>query len=346
MTKRQGFGDLGAGYLAPAAGAALAALAAGSVWSSPVALAVAAAAGACGAAVALRARPGAPPAAAPDAPAPDVQPAPPPAPRQPGLALLDHLPQGVLLVDAAGRVAFMNQRARRFFGTLPATPFPVEALRVPRLLDAVEAALATEPAGGAPLQVDFTLARATELNLAAHVVALGAAEPAGAAGSGAGAIRALVAIEDLTQARIAEQLHRDFVANASHELKTPLAAVAGLIETLTGHARADPEAQARFLGMMAAQTERMKHLIEDLISLNRIEINERVHPTVPQPVARIVHEAVESLRPLAEAAGMRILAMPPADLPSVPGNREELTQVFVNLIENAVKYGGGARVNL
>ncbi|MCL5778220.1 ATP-binding protein [Limibaculum sp. FT325] len=249
-------------------------------------------------------------------------------------AILEHMPHGVLLVDAAGRAVFLNASARRVFGTLPPPPFPAAALRVPRLLEAIDAARDGGQGDAVEGPVDFRLTRAAELDLAAHVIALDAApDPA------TEAIRVLVVIEDRTQTRRAEQLHRDFVANASHELKTPLAAVSGLIETLTGHAKDDPEAQARFLGMMAAQTQRMKHLIEDLISLNRIEINERVHPRTPQPVTRILHEAIESLRPVADAAGMRIVAPPPDDLPTVPGNREELCQVFVNLIENALRYG-------
>ncbi|MEL7172088.1 MAG: ATP-binding protein [Pseudomonadota bacterium] len=112
-----------------------------------------------------------------------------------------------------------------------------------------------------------------------------------------------------------------------------------------GHAREDAAAQERFLPMMAAQTERMRHLVEDLLSLNRIELNERRHPSEPQPIRRIVGEVVEALRPLAESTGARILMPDALGLAAnsgeieVAGAREELAQVFVNLIENALKYG-------
>ncbi|MBK0399223.1 two-component sensor histidine kinase [Limibaculum sp. M0105] len=260
-------------------------------------------------------------------------------------ALLENLPHGVLLIDAAGRVVLVSAQARRFFATLPPTPFAVATLRAPKLLAAIEATLEGGRAAAPEGPITFTLSRTAEYDLAAHVTALDTApDPAPnpvldpVPGSTAADVRLVVTIEDQTRARRAEQLHRDFVANASHELKTPLAAVSGLIETLTGHAKGDVEAQARFLGMMAAQTERMRHLIEDLISLNRIEINERIHPETPQPVTRIIQDAVESLLPVAETAGMRIVAVPAADLPTVPGSREELNQVFVNLIENALRY--------
>jgi two-component system phosphate regulon sensor histidine kinase PhoR len=250
-----------------------------------------------------------------------------------GRVLLERLPQGVLVVAPDARVIFINARARRVFGGLPDRAFAVAALRVPSLLEATDGALRA----GAAATVEFTLTRGTELNLVAHVVPL-ADEAAPDAGP-AGPLGALIVIEDQTRARRAEQLHRDFVANASHELKTPLAAVSAIIETLTGHARDDEAAQERFLGMMAAQTERMKALVEDLISLNRIEINERMHPEAPHPVLRILHGAIDSLRPHAEASGMRIVAPAAADAPLVPADREELSQVFVNLIENALRYG-------
>ncbi|MEL6479901.1 MAG: ATP-binding protein, partial [Pseudomonadota bacterium] len=212
------------------------------------------------------------------------------------------------------------------------------ALRAPRLLETIEEVILRRE----PMEVEIALRRAKTLHLCCHVVSLGA-ETRLPGGVERPAV--LVAIEDRTQARHAEDLHRDFVANASHELKTPLAAVSGLIETLLGHAREDAAAQERFLPMMAAQTERMRHLVEDLLSLNRIELNERRHPSEPQPIRRIVGEVVEALRPLAESTGARILMPDALGLAAnsgeieVAGAREELAQVFVNLIENALKYG-------
>ncbi|MEM8595074.1 MAG: ATP-binding protein [Pseudomonadota bacterium] len=254
-----------------------------------------------------------------------------------GRVLLERLPLGIILISPDGYVLFMNPSARALFGRGADSGFAVEALRAPRLLETIETVMAI----GEPEEIEVTLRRARTLHLFCHVLSIGeeswlAEEP--------GRPAVLVAIEDRTQAKRAEELHRDFVANASHELKTPLAAVSGLIETLLGHARGDPEAQARFLPMMAAQADRMRSVVEDLLSLNRIELNERVHPSEPQHIMRLVGEVVEALRPIAEKADARIqMAAAPTELSEktmiVPGAREELAQVFVNLIENALKYG-------
>ena len=149
----------------------------------------------------------------------------------------------------------------------------------------------------------------------------------------------IVVLEDRTRIRRSEELHRDFVANASHELKTPLSAISGLIETLQGHAKEDPEAAARFLAMMAQQAERMRFLVEDLISLNRIELNERIRPTDPQVLRHVLGEVVEGMKPIAAAAGVALETELPGREVVVPGSFEELAQVFRNLIDNAVKYG-------
>lgn len=254
-----------------------------------------------------------------------------------GRALLETLPIGILLISTGRSVLYINAHARGIFGRVGATSMPLEALRAPRLQELVDEVRQTR----GPAVVEFTLQRGPTLHLAAHAVAL--AETLGV-DTGADAPDVLVALEDRTQSQQTDELHRDFVANASHELKTPLATVSALTETLLGHGREDTAAQARFLPMIAEQTERMKNLIEDLLSLNRIELNERRRPSEPQPVARIVWEVAETLRPIAETQGSRIVCPAPqidaaAPGPLVAGTREELAQVFVNLIENALRYG-------
>jgi two-component system phosphate regulon sensor histidine kinase PhoR len=150
----------------------------------------------------------------------------------------------------------------------------------------------------------------------------------------------MILFEDRTRMVKAEALRRDFVANASHELKTPLASIAGFIETLQGHARDDPEATARFLAIMARQAERMKRLVEDLLSLNRIEINEHVRPRESVDLGSVVREAASALSPIIAAEGARLELRLPDAGPVVRGSHDELGQVFVNLIDNAVKYAG------
>ena len=239
--------------------------------------------------------------------------------------VLDAVPVGLLVVAADGTIRFANRTAVELFGLPAPSGRDVATIRVRRLLDAIE----TARSHGTSDTVEFSLSRSGEAFLRAQVRVVE---------DGDGDI--VVAIEDQTQARRAGELHRDFVANASHELKTPLAAVSGIIETLLGHARHDPAATERFLGMLAAQTERMTRLVEDLLSLNRIELNERVAPREPQDLAGVLAEVVDSLRPSAEAAGVTLGYAAPEGRVRVRGDRNELCQLFHNLIDNAIKYGG------
>jgi two-component system phosphate regulon sensor histidine kinase PhoR len=134
-------------------------------------------------------------------------------------------------------------------------------------------------------------------------------------------------------------MRADFVANASHELRTPLASLTGFIDTLRGHAKDDPEAQERFLGIMAEQATRMRRLIDDLLSLTRIELNEHVRPAGSVNVSDVVEEVANALSPMAAAANIQLDLVEPSSLPNVAGDREELFQVFQNLVDNAIKYG-------
>jgi two-component system phosphate regulon sensor histidine kinase PhoR len=150
---------------------------------------------------------------------------------------------------------------------------------------------------------------------------------------------ALIVLRDLTKAQRVEQMRADFVANASHELRTPLASLTGFIDTLRGHAKDDPEAQERFLGIMSEQATRMRRLIDDLLSLTRIELNEHVRPAGSVNVGDVVEEVANALAPQATAANIQIEIVEPQSLPNVAGDREELFQVFQNLVDNAIKYG-------
>lgn len=239
--------------------------------------------------------------------------------------LLDALPVGLMVVAPDGTIRFANRHAAELFGLPAPGELAVSTLRARRLLDSIEAALQH----GTPVTVEFLLSRSVDAYLRAHV------RPVEGGGG-----EVVVAIEDQTEARRAGELHRDFVANASHELKTPLAAVSAIIETLLGHAREDPSATERFLTMLSAQTDRMTRLVEDLLSLNRIELNERVAPREPQDLSAVLGEVVNALRSSAEQAGVHLDYVPPESQPRVRGDRNELCQLFRNLIDNAIKYGG------
>jgi two-component system, OmpR family, phosphate regulon sensor histidine kinase PhoR len=143
----------------------------------------------------------------------------------------------------------------------------------------------------------------------------------------------------VTESKRSDQLRADFVANAGHELKTPLATLIGFIETLLGPARDDPAAHERFLGIMNEQARRMARLVDDLLSLSRIELNEHVAPTERVPLEPVIEEVARGLELPAAERGIRVISELPEDLPEVLGDEDELAQVFQNLLINAIKYG-------
>ncbi|HJQ55571.1 MAG TPA: ATP-binding protein, partial [Vineibacter sp.] len=148
----------------------------------------------------------------------------------------------------------------------------------------------------------------------------------------------LVVLHDMTALRRAERMRADFVANASHELRTPLASLVGFVETLRGPARDDPEAQDRFLAIMGEQTGRMRRLVEDLLSLSRIEQREHEPPTGRVDVGPLLKSLVEMLEMKARPRDVVVNLDVAADLPVVTGDRDELAMAFQNLIDNAIKY--------
>jgi two-component system phosphate regulon sensor histidine kinase PhoR len=142
-------------------------------------------------------------------------------------------------------------------------------------------------------------------------------------------------------------MRADFVANASHELRTPLASLSGFVETLQGSARNDPTARDRFLGIMAEQARRMSRLIDDLLSLSRVELNEHLHPQQAVDLVPIVGHVCDTLSPLARERGVELVLSRGAERLAVLGERDELIRVFENLVENALKYGAsGKRVEV
>ena len=154
----------------------------------------------------------------------------------------------------------------------------------------------------------------------------------------------LLSLSDRTEQEAVERMRADFVANASHELRTPLASLIGFIETLRGPAADDPPAQIRFLQIMAEQAARMNRLIDDLLSLSRIELTEHRPPTGQVALAELLRFTAASFEPRVKARGIRLELAMPADLPAVLGDEDQLGQVLQNLLDNAVKYGreGGA----
>ncbi|TDL83627.1 two-component sensor histidine kinase [Palleronia sediminis] len=237
-------------------------------------------------------------------------------------ALLGALPWPALLIGATRRIEAANRDAHSLLGRQMTGRHYGVALRQPALLDAIETVEA-----GAPAATARYLGRGAgvETTWIAHVAR---------AGGGV-----LVTFEDRTASDAAGRVRRDFVANVSHELKTPLTAIAGFVETLRGPARDDPEARERFLGIMETETRRMARLVDDLLSLSRLEEGEADMPAGVTDLAEVIRAVLRMMEDGAAAAEVDLgLDLPDGPQP-VTGDADQLRQVFANLVENAVKYG-------
>ncbi len=242
-------------------------------------------------------------------------------------AVFAAIPDPLILIDAQRRVVRVNAAAAEFVGAATEASDLAASLRNPVVLAAADAVLA----GDTMRVVDFVLSLPVERVMQARIARI--------EGVSLGGVAAIVTLHDITALKAAEQMRADFVANAGHELKTPLATLVGFIETLLGAARDDPAARDRFLGIMRGEASRMARLVDDLLSLSRIELNEHVAPTSRVELARLIEQVAAALELRAAERGMRLRLELPGDLPNVLGDADELAQVFQNLIDNAIKYG-------
>jgi len=247
-------------------------------------------------------------------------------------AVLAAVADPLIVVDAASVILRVNDAAQQAWPNLRVGSPLSFTLREPDLVDAVSEVLA-----GTPL-VEGTLLERVPVIRSFGFRATASVSPGRARA-------AVLAFRDLTEARRLESMRTDFVANASHELRTPLASVLGFIETLEGPARHDPAARERFLSIMRAQAQRMARLIDDLLSLSRVEMSEHRRPEDSVDLVAVASQAVDTLKPIADERGVTVEVIVPDEPLFVLGDRDELLRVADNLIENALKYGGsGGRV--
>jgi two-component system phosphate regulon sensor histidine kinase PhoR len=250
-------------------------------------------------------------------------------------AVIAAVPDPLILLDERRRIVRANAQAAAFIGITPEPRDLAAAFRNPAVLAAADAVLGGERAR----VVDFSLTVPVERQLRARFARIDHPSPDGAV--------AVLSLHDITELKRAEQMRADFIANASHELRTPLATLIGFIETLRGPARDDAEARERFLAIMHGQASRMARLVEDLMSLSRIELNEHVMPRDRVALSPLLRQIAETLELRAGDRDIRIRLAVPPDLPDVLGDRDELAQVFQNLIDNAIKYGrSGSEITL
>lgn len=245
--------------------------------------------------------------------------------------LIAALPHPVIVVDPAGFVKDTNPAARELFGARIAGAQIRAHLRQPEVAAMLDQVLAGQPDGTASFVSHSGSSESTWRVVARH----------------ADAQSIVLSFGDISDAEAAEAQRRDFVANVSHELRSPLTVLSGFIETLQGPAGDDPQTRAEFLSIMAEQSERMTGLVADLLSLSRVEATEKIRPRTPVSIDMVLKATLAALRPQIDAAQVQLSYSVPEDLSDIPGDYDQLVQVFHNLIENSLKYGGnGGRLEI
>lgn len=238
------------------------------------------------------------------------------------LIRISALDDPALVVSSGWRVLAANDGALALFGQRVVGRDLRQTIRHPTVLEAVRAG----QEGQAPHVREVTTLGAQDGAFRVRVVTLDGD-------------RLLLSFADITQARLTERMRADFVANASHELRTPLANISGFIETLLGPAAEDEPARRRFLDIMSREAARMSRLIDDLLSLSRIELDKYVRPQTMLDLPPLLADVGKTLAMRLEADGRKLVIEVEPDLPQVVADRDQILQVLHNLVSNALKYG-------
>jgi two-component system, OmpR family, phosphate regulon sensor histidine kinase PhoR len=237
------------------------------------------------------------------------------------------IPDAALIVSKSGIILAANKAATSLLGYKGSEEHISSLMRSPAILSAVNEVFNSH----APTATQAILRRAVAISLEVHCSAIGRSEKNEAL--------ALLICRDLTTVQQIEKMRSDFVANASHELRTPLTTLSGFIETLQSGTKIDAKSQAEFLKIMKSQSDRMARLIDDLLSLSRIETSEHLNPDVMIDLAQVTRGTVALLTPLAEKLDCKIITTLNLPLP-ILGDEMQLGQVVHNLLENALRYSG------
>jgi two-component system phosphate regulon sensor histidine kinase PhoR len=251
-------------------------------------------------------------------------------------AVISGMSEPAVLLDRAGRVVHLNAAAAQLAPALRRRELAQFALRTPEIVAALREAIAS----ATPRRVTFVDHAPVERWMEVSIAPVEVPTTFGGRDS-----CMLMTFHDQTPLRRAEEMRADFVANASHELRTPLAALSGFIDTLQGPARDDAKARERFLGIMHAQATRMARLIDDLLSLSRVELSAHVRPDTRIDLVPLLRQVIDGLEPLAKERQVTIETELTDTSAIIAGDREELLRLFENLVENGLKYGAsGGRV--
>ncbi|WJR68224.1 phosphate regulon sensor histidine kinase PhoR [Neorhizobium sp. CSC1952] len=255
-------------------------------------------------------------------------------------ATLGALDTPAFVLGGDATVLFQNKAAEKAFGILPAGSHLSARLRSPGILDMVRETIATDE----PNQIEHSERLPSERVYTLRIAPIDLSQPVPHGPESAAEKLYLLSFRDISELRRIDRMRSDFVANASHELRTPLASLRGFIETLQGPARSDPAAQERFLAIMFDQATRMSRLVDDLMSLSRLELKSHIAPDQTIDLKPLIGHVRDALLPLADDLGVEIRTHLPEGKVEVLGDRDELVQVFENLIENACKYGQEGKV--
>jgi two-component system phosphate regulon sensor histidine kinase PhoR len=251
--------------------------------------------------------------------------------------ILDTVAMPAVAVDIREQIVAMNKEGEGLFGAHALNRNYVTMMRQPSVFETIEQTLKDGKDRDTNYQSTYN-GTVTTYDVSCRAVRHAQQTPLS---------HVILCFKDVTDINQAGQMRRDFVANVSHELRTPLTAMIGFIETLAGPARDDPKARDRFLPIMLGEAQRMNRLVGELLSLSRVEVDERVKPREEVCLNDILRETLDALKPLADKDSITIeVALTDKPLHLV-GDGDQLRQVFTNLIENAIKYGGeGKRVTL
>lgn len=246
---------------------------------------------------------------------------------------IDAVKNPILMLDSQKRLIIANKAARNRFA-IPKSGIRLEQfLRNPEILNLVDEAIEAGGPRQMLMETYFPNVSFEKFEISTFVVD--------------GAKRIILIINDETDMRKAEQLRVDFLANAGHELRTPLASIRGFLETIQHTAKDDKAAIERFIPIMSREAERMSRLINDILSLSKIELNEHIAPNTQIEIIEIINQAISTSEPQAKKSNNKIMVLSEIDKINAIADRDELQQIIINLIDNAIKYGtDGASINI
>lgn len=240
--------------------------------------------------------------------------------------IMDNVSYGTIIIDKNQNIKYANKSANEIFGNRINNKQLSIFIKEPNIKSWIEKSLNEGLSSPITYSIDKPINRRIKLLFSPLRVNSKSSEENSA----------IIFLNDITEYILMQSQRTDFLANASHELKTPVASLLGYIETLEGHAKHDEKAREKFLGIMHVQAERMQHLINDLLILLRIEQIEHIIPEESVDLSHAVETALEALNPLAMKRNISINFS--SNGPNiVKANSDELVQVVLNLVDNALK---------